>query len=110
MIEGKAPTMFAIGSTVWPGISKLIEEAGEVIQVCGKLLGTGGQLEHWDGSSLKERLTEEIADLTAAIVFVVDKCGLDEEVIARRAGEKRRRFDRWHAAGDPAPTPSGDDR
>ncbi len=33
---------FSIGSDIWPGISKLIEEAAEVGQVCGKLIGSGG--------------------------------------------------------------------
>lgn len=30
---------FSIGATVWPGLSKLIEEAGEVVQVSA----SGGQ-------------------------------------------------------------------
>lgn len=33
--------MFAIGDKEWPGISKLIEEAGEVLQICGKAHGNG---------------------------------------------------------------------
>lgn len=47
-------TKFAIGAQEWPGISKLIEEAGEVQQVCGKLLATYGETKHWDKSDLKE--------------------------------------------------------
>lgn len=42
------PPMFAIGSPVWPGLSKLAEEAGETLQVVGKLMGTGGESAHWD--------------------------------------------------------------
>lgn len=30
---------FSIGGTLWPGLSKLIEECGEVLQVGGKLIG-----------------------------------------------------------------------
>lgn len=30
--------MFSIGSKRWPGISKLIEECGEVLQIAGKLM------------------------------------------------------------------------
>ena len=41
--------MFAIGDKKWPGISKLVEEAGEVTQVAGKLMGSGGDILHWDG-------------------------------------------------------------
>lgn len=73
--------MFAIGDQDWPGISKLIEECGEVVQVCGKLMGTRGEHEHWDGSDLKVRLEEEIADLIAAVEFVCDKNNLDREKI-----------------------------
>lgn len=61
------PGPFAIGGNVWPGVSKLIEEAGEVIQVCGKLIQTSGAHQHRDGSNLKERLEDEIADLMARV-------------------------------------------
>jgi NTP pyrophosphatase (non-canonical NTP hydrolase) len=61
---------YAIGSETWPGLSKLVEECGEVLQVAGKLMGTGGQVEHWDGTDLRERMTEELADLLAAIDFL----------------------------------------
>jgi NTP pyrophosphatase (non-canonical NTP hydrolase) len=88
---------FAIGSRVWPGISKLVEECGEVVQVCGKLLGTGGERKHWDGSDLRERLSEEIADVLAAVQFVIAHNGLDPVVIAGRVSEKLQRFEEWHA-------------
>jgi hypothetical protein len=52
--------MFAIGDKEWPGISKLVEEAGEVGQVCGKLIGSGGETAHFDGSNLRARLSEEL--------------------------------------------------
>ena len=87
---------FAIGDSKWPGISKLVEEAGEVQQVCGKLLGTRGALEHWDGSNLKTRLEDEIADLVAAAYFVTQKNGLDEDRMAERIEEKMRLFEQWH--------------
>lgn len=89
---------YSIGSKHWPGISKLIEEAGEVQQVCGKLLGSGGDPAHFDGSDLRARLVEEMGDLLAALGFVADKCGLDQEAIAARAATKRALFERWHAA------------
>lgn len=97
-------TPFAIGSKQWPGISKLIEEAGEVQQVCGKLLGTGGERAHWDGSDLKLRLEEEIADLQAALLFVQTSNGLDRLRIEKRAEEKLIKFLEWHESGDPTPT------
>ena len=89
---------FSIGSNVWPGISKLIEECGETVQVCGKLLGSRGQVAHWDGSDLKERLEEEIADLLAAIDFVSIRCGLNSAAIIDRRVRKKVLFDQWHAS------------
>lgn len=88
---------FSIGSTKWPGISKLIEEAGEVQQVCGKLIGTGGERAHWDGSDLQLRLEDELADLLAAIAFVQDHNGLDKVRIAYRVVERTQRFRNWHS-------------
>jgi NTP pyrophosphatase (non-canonical NTP hydrolase) len=93
--------MFAIGDTEWPGISKLAEESGEVVQVIGKLMGTGGKLDHWDGSKLNEELNKEIGDLLAAIRFVVRHCpNIDSNTINERADLKLRRFEQWHALGE----------
>jgi NTP pyrophosphatase (non-canonical NTP hydrolase) len=94
---------FAIGSKVWPGLSKLIEEAGEVQQVCGKLLGTGGEHAHWDGSNLRERLEDEIADLIAACRFVQDANQLDSVRIFERIGTKLATFHMWHQNQVPLP-------
>ncbi len=87
---------YSIGSSHWPGLSKLAEEAGEVLQVVGKILGTGGEAQHWDGSNLRDRLQEELADLTAAIVFVVEKNGLDVNALTSRTEEKLELFKQWH--------------
>lgn len=94
---------FAIGARRWPGISKLIEECGEVVQICGKILGAGGAANHWDGSNLRERLHEEIADLRAALAFVVAANELDDLVIERRTREKIVQFTRWHVYPEPPP-------
>lgn len=98
-IESRQPLpgmQFCIGSTVWPGLSKLIEECGEVMQVAGKLMATGGRPDHWDGTDLKERITEELADLMAAAAFVAVRCGLDADAISERRFEKIARFEKWH--------------
>lgn len=87
---------YSIGSSHWPGISKLIEEAGEVIQVAGKLLGSGGVVEHWDGTNLKTRLEDEIGDVLAATDFVVRHCGLDPVAVEARRLVKRTLFEKWH--------------
>lgn len=88
--------MFAIGDDKWPGISKLVEECGEVAQVCGKLMGTRGQVQHYDGTNLKERLEQELGDLVAAIGFVGLHCDVDTAAIEERADEKLALFEKWH--------------
>jgi NTP pyrophosphatase (non-canonical NTP hydrolase) len=87
---------FSIGAKLWPGISKLIEEAGEVLQVAGKLIAIHGEEAHWDGSNLRQRLQEEMGDLTAALLFVAEACGLDERFIQERAARKLEQFRAWH--------------
>lgn len=99
---------FSIGSEIWPGISKLNEEMGEVLQVTGKLQGSSGERMHWDGSDLKLRLEEELGDLLAAAGFVGAHCDLDMVAIAARRKQKRALFEKWHRAGNPlseTPTP-----
>ena len=87
---------FFIGADKWPGITKLVEESGEVLQVCGKLIATDGDVNHYDGSNLKERLENELADLMAAIGFVGAHCGLNVQRISDRAETKRTLFEHWH--------------
>jgi NTP pyrophosphatase (non-canonical NTP hydrolase) len=60
--------MFAIGDNEWAGLSKLIEEAGEVIQVGGKLMGSRGDTNHWSGD-LREKLVEELGDLLGCFIL-----------------------------------------
>lgn len=87
---------FSIGSSHWSGLSKLIEESGEVMQVAGKLLGTGGEVHHWDGSNLRDKLEEELADLMAAVFFVIEHNKLDENKIRERGERKLKVFEKWH--------------
>ena len=90
--------LFYIGAKKWPGLSKLVEEAGEVVQVCGKLIATGGNPSHWDGTNLHERLEDELGDLLAAIDFVIERNSLrlSRTKIASRRSEKLKMFDHWH--------------
>ena len=96
---------FSIGSKVWPGTSKLIEEMGELQQVLGKLMGTAGQAAHWDGTDLRERLIDELADLQAAINFFQGKnlTTADDDRIERRRCEKLHTFCAWHEKQVPLP-------
>ena len=79
---------------LWPSMSK-------VAQVFGKLMGTGGEPKHWDGSNLRERLIEELADVYAAVQFFAANNLTKEEQFewAKRIGKKRELFDEWHAGG-----------
>ncbi len=90
---------YSIGSHHWTGLSKLIEESGEVVQVCGKILGTGGRLNHWDGTNLQERLEEELAVLQAAIRFVIVQNGLSPRTITTRTEAKVKQFETWQREG-----------
>lgn len=86
---------FAFGSKTLPGLAKLAEEAGEVQQVIGKLMMTGGAAAHWDGSDLIQRLKEEMADLMAAMVFV-GQTNFAEDDFAERTHDKLALFMQWH--------------
>ncbi len=94
---------FSIGSKVWPGVSKVIEEMGELQQVFGKLIGAAGGINHWDGSNLREKLIEEIADLQAALDFFKSVCLTFKENarIEDRVRKKSDLFRQWHR--DPVP-------
>lgn len=89
---------YSIGSDLLPGLSKLIEECGEVMQVAGKLLATGGDSEHWDGSDLIARMEDELGDLRAAIRFVVmvTESPFSDQRVGRREALKYRQFEDWH--------------
>jgi NTP pyrophosphatase (non-canonical NTP hydrolase) len=87
---------FSIGGDLWPGLSKLIEECGEVIQVGGKLIGNEGRADHWDGSHLPTRLEEELADLQAAMLFFIRRNNLSLGRIDERVVTKLALFEQWH--------------
>lgn len=91
---------YSIGSTHCPGLSKLVEEAGEVQQVVGKIMGLGGFGQHWDGSDLRARLVEEMGDVMAACQFVAEANGLELRRVRERALVKLETFRRWHR-GEP---------
>jgi NTP pyrophosphatase (non-canonical NTP hydrolase) len=88
---------FSIGSNVWPGTSKVIEEMGELGQVLGKLIAVAGDTKHWDGD-LRKRLVEEIGDVVAALLFFQHNLTAAEgQQIAERAEKKLALFREWHA-------------
>ena len=94
----KPTSKFFIGAKEWPGLTKVVEECGEVTQVIAKLMATDGDVLHYDGSMLDNRLMTELGDLLAAIQFVTAHCPhLDAEFIQRRAAKKLDLFEKWHA-------------
>lgn len=83
----------------WRGVGKLVEEAGEVLQLLGKLIPFPDG-NHPDGKGhLRERLTDEIADLYAALDYFVDNNGLQHERIETRRKEKLEKFFAWRLSG-----------
>lgn len=87
---------YSIGSDHWPGLAKLAEECGEVIQVIGKMIAANGAADHWDGTDLHARFIDELADAQAAIAFVVDANRLDRDQLINRTADKLAMFRWWH--------------
>jgi hypothetical protein len=87
---------FSIGSRLWPGTSKVIEEMGELQQVIGKLIAVAGDTKHWDGD-LRKRLVEEVGDLSAALIFFKSENMTRDELleIAERTEKKLTLFRQW---------------
>lgn len=89
---------FAIGDQELPGISKLTEEAGELLQIVGKLMAVHGASKGWDGSDLRKNFVLELGDLCAAVQFVIGRALTVEEVrlLRDRIREKFALFEKWH--------------
>lgn len=87
---------FSIGQNVWPGIAKLAEECGELVQVIGKLIATSGRTDHWSGRDLRIDLEDEMADVRAALAFVWANNDLDKSRMADRVNYKVNLFEEWH--------------
>lgn len=88
---------YSIGSEVWNGSSKFIEECGELLVVIGKMIGNGGNLEHWSGN-LYPMFLEEIADVEASIEYFKNKNFTDEakEFIEARKQRKLHLYEKWN--------------
>lgn len=94
--------MFAIGDNEWPGVSKLVEEIGELGQVLGKLMGSRGDTKHWSGD-LRDMMQTEIGDVMAAITFLLaHNPALNRETIEAQIKKKVALFEQWHK-DDPDP-------
>lgn len=89
---------FQLGSDVWPGLGKLAEEAGEVVQVIGKIIATGGRDEYWEDRDLRRDLENELGDLRATILWVMRNNKLNNERIVARTAHKVGLFTQWAIA------------
>lgn len=97
--EPKAAGAFSFGSKTWPGLAKLVEESGEVLQISGKLMMTGGDPNHWSGD-LSLKMESELADTMAAIFFFIDNNPqLNGDRIADMLNTKMATFTKWHEEG-----------
>lgn len=81
------------------GLTKLMEECGELVQVAAKKAAFIDAETHPDGFNLNARLEEEIADVLAASSFVTAKFGLDHDRIVDRAMMKLGRYSEWDEDG-----------
>ncbi len=81
----------------WPGMSKVIEESGELGQVFGKIQSAGGATVYpWGNVDLKAKTVEEVADLLAALTFMVKKSPhVDEAAVSERMAKKFKLFEAW---------------
>lgn len=82
------------------GMAKLAEEASEVAQVACKAIALGKLDLHWDGTNLRDRLEEEIADVEAIIEVVKRKHSLNRDFIAKRNEQKIGMFEYWDSKED----------
>lgn len=104
---------YGIGDRMWPGVGKVLEEQNELGTVLGKLMGSGGSIDHWSGNLLR-MMQGEIADVRAALQFLEEanpslNQGWPEygfhltdgsEYMSRREEWKLDLFRSWHR-GDP---------
>jgi len=78
------------------GLTKLMEECGELVQICAKKIAYYDSDDHPDGKgSMITRMTEEMGDVLAAIDFVARKWQISEDALAARRLKKRELFIEW---------------
>lgn len=88
---------FVIGTDTWPGVAKLMEECGELMQVLGKLIAYPDG-PHPDGTNVIDRLHDELADVEAAMIFLrtANSEKLTFQYMDARVEQKLERFHDWH--------------
>lgn len=82
------------------GLTKLIEECGELIQIAAKKSAFMHTDMHPDCTDMRDRMEDEIADVLAACDFVMKHFQLNQEAIFDRSRDKFRTFEKWHKLDD----------
>ena len=82
------------------GISKLVEETGELSEILGKISAAGFGISPYTGINLTERLQEELADVLASIDFLIEKNNLNDDEIQKRRRMKYCKFVKWDIQDD----------
>ncbi len=78
------------------GLVKLVEECGELIQIAGKKMTRMDSDAHWDNAgSISSRMEDEIADVFAAAMVVMENFNLDKNKVSERAEAKLKLFQTW---------------
>jgi hypothetical protein len=91
------PKDYCIGSPVWNGASKVLEEAAEVSVELAKLINNEGQREYWGGVDLIQNIQEEVGDLYASLdYFLENNPQLDKRFIADRRSRKYATYTAWN--------------
>lgn len=88
---------YSFGSELMPGLSKMIEEMGELSQIIGKIQAVGHMGEHYNVRNLEKELVREMGDVRAAIAAFTEINGLSKEDVMQRESDKFLLFKRWHA-------------
>lgn len=104
-IDAAQDSKFHIGADQYAGLTKVVEESGEACQAIAKLMASQGWPHHWDGTNLIDCIRDEMADLAAAIDFVMlINPEFDWHPFIRRREEKKALFLEWHKEQPPLPT------
>lgn len=78
------------------GLTKLQEECAELIQIAAKKSAFMSTDLYPDGTDMTSALHDEIADVLAAIEFVVVSMALNANFIEYRKKNKLRRYNEWN--------------
>ena len=87
----------SIGALTLPGLTKVVEEMGELAQVLAKISAIQEIGRYWDGSNLGAMLIDEIGDVEATLEYLKQKNKLDRKAIKKRKKFKLEKFARWHS-------------